>query len=217
MFHLLLVEDQLRTRDELYELLREDFPDAWIETASTVTDGSQKISSAAASRQPFDIAVLDFKLPIRQGENPEINESLCAEIKSQMPQTLVIHITSFNEDLAVNEHIARYHSSKSPLRMELINKTDARIMNWTERLIREIKSFLISRQIGELFDPSIEPAVARGEAIAGRRWKHKLEALRRDIAAYWKDLDGETKEQVNRHFLTQEYQQQIRVTLRLPE
>lgn len=213
MFRLLLVEDNLRALDELRALLQEVFRNALIETASTVEDGLRLISVAAAGRQPIDIAILDFKLPIRQGENAEINESLCGEIKSKMPQTLVIHITSFNEDPDVNKHIARYHSSKNSPRVELINKTDDKVSNWTEKLLREIKSYLISRQIDNLF----EMAEARGGIQYGGGWKHKLEALRREIATYWKGLDDATKDRVRKYFVTAEDGQQVRVTLRLPE
>lgn len=211
MFRILLVEDILNTLEELRGLLREVFPDALIEIASTVAEGRDKIRTAAANSQSFDIAVLDFKLPAYKGLNPEIDESLCQEIKSGMPETLVIHITAFHEDSAVIKHIARHHTGKSGPRAELIQKNDY----WAEKLLSEIKAYLIERQLYSLFEKQAEATEIRKVLSSSGSLTHMLAALSRDIAAYWHDLDDATKARIREYFETTEDKQQVRVTLRL--
>lgn len=207
MFRILLVEDILNTLEQLRELLQEVFPNLLIETASTVAEGQNKIKSS----QTFDIAILDFKLPVEKGLTPEIDKSLCQEIKSRMPQTLVIHITAFHEDDAVNKHIARYHAGKNDPSAELIQKGD----DWPEKLISKIKAYLIEQQLYNLFEKQAEAAGARKVSRGSGSFTHMLAALSRDIVAYWSDLDDPTKAKIREYFETAEDKQQVRVTPRL--
>lgn len=211
MFRVLLVEDILNTLEELHALLQEVFPNALIETASTVEEGQDKIRTAAAGNQSFDIAILDFKLPAHKGLNPEIDESLCKEIKFRMPETLVIHITAFHEDPAVAKHIARHHTGINAPRAELIQKN----AHWPEKLLGEIKAYLIGRQLDSLFGRQTDAAEARKTISGSGSLTHSLAALSRDIAAYWRDLDDATKARIQEYFETTEDKQQVRVSLRL--
>ena len=211
MFRILLVEDVLRTLEELRELLQDVFPNASLETASTVADGQNKIWTAATNNQPFDIAILDFKLPAHKGLNPEIDESLCQEIKSKMPKTLVIHITAFHEDSAVTTHIAKHHTGKNAPRVELIQKND----DWPEKLLSEIKAYLIERQLDSLFDGQTDATEARKVVRSSGSLTHALAALSRDIANHWHDLDDATRARIREYFETTEDEQQVRVSLRL--
>jgi DNA-binding response OmpR family regulator len=211
MIHILLVEDKSNTLEELYELLREVFPDALIETASTVAEGKDKIRTAAANDQPFGIAILDFKLPTHKGLNPEIDESLCREIKSRMPETLVIHITAFHEDPAVARHITQYHTGINAPKVELIQKT----AYWPEKLLSEIKTYLIRRQLDILFEGQADVPETRKAKSSSGSLTHSLAALSRDITTYWWDLDDATRERIGEYFETTVDNQQVRVNLRL--
>src|SRR5262245_1531850 len=211
MFRILLVEDNLNTLEELCELLREVFPQTIIEFASIVDEGLKKISIATTKKQPFDIAVLDFKLPAHKGLNPEIDETLCQEIKSGMPETLVIHITAFHEDSAVIKHIAQHHAGNNDPRSELIQKSN----DWPEKLLSRMKAYLIDRQLHRLFEKQAEPASVRNTVNRSGSLTHMLAALSRDIVAYWPDLDDSTKARIRKYFETAEDKQQVRLTLRL--
>jgi len=136
---------------------------------------------------------------------------LCQEIKSKMPETLVIHITAFHEDSAVIKHIARHHTGKNAPRVELIQK-DA---YWPEKLLSEIKAYLIEQQLNSLFEKQAEANEARKASKSTGSLTHMLAALNRDIVAYWHDLDDATKARIREYFETTEDKQQVRVTLRL--
>ncbi len=211
MFCILLVEDELHTREVLRDLLKEVFTGALIEIASTVEEGRQKIKAAASDNRPFDIAILDFKLPVGKGEFPDFDESLCKEIRDKMPDALVIHITRYHLEPFVTSHISAYHTGKNAPRVELIQKTD----KWSEKLLGEIKAHLIKRQLDSLFEGQIDTTEARKALRSGGSLTHALAALSRDIAAYWHDLDDETKARIREYFELTEDKQQVRVNLRL--
>jgi CheY-like chemotaxis protein len=209
MFRILLVEDILNTLDELRELLKEAFSDVLVETASTVEEGLDKIKVAEGRNQPFDVAILDFKLPAHKGLNPETDETLCIEIKSRMPGTLVIHITAFHEDVAVAKHITRHHTGKNTPRVELIQKS----AYWPEKLLSATKSYLIEQRLGALFERQIGGSEARKAMSGAGSLTHQLAALSRDIATYWRDIDEPTKKEIRDNFEITEDEQGVHVTL----
>jgi CheY-like chemotaxis protein len=217
MFRILIVEDVLHTLEELCSVLQEEFPTALVEMASTVEEGSKKIAIAASSNQPFDFAILDFNLPARKGENPEINESLCREIKSKMPETLVMHITAFHEDPAVIKHIALHHARPNTPRAEIINKTDntGKTGSWVDKLLSEIKTNLIDRQLVNLFGRQADMNDFRADKKHGGSLTHKLATLGRDITAYWHDLDDPIKTKIQEYFDVSANTAPVRATLRL--
>jgi len=215
MFHILIVEDVLNTLQELCELLHEVFPDLTIESADNVAIGLALIRQAADREQFFDIAILDFRLPPARGENDEIDESLCREIKQQMPDTLVIHITSFHKEQRVIDHIARFHSRKNTPRAELIPKK----ASWTEKLLAEVKAHLygqlIEDQLATIFAPSGIDGITRGAGMQAQgSLTHKLAALSRDIANYWRDLSENTRAKIQKYYIVNEMPEDTRVRLR---
>ncbi len=216
MFCILLVEDELHTREVLRDLLKEVLTSALIDTASTVEEGRQKIKVAASDNRPFDVAILDFKLPVGKGEYPEFDESLCEEIRDKMPEALVIHITRYHEESFVTSHISAYHTGKNAPRVELIQKTD----KWSEKLLSEIKAYLIQQQLYSLFEKQAKATEARKVVGSSGSLTHALAALSRDIEAYWHDLDDATKARIREYFETTEVEttedkQQVRIGLRL--
>lgn len=216
MFHILIVEDVLNTLEELRELLKEVFPDmVQIEPADNVEAGLAIIQKAATDERLFDIAILDFRLPAAPGEPDVIDEKLCQAIKEHMPDTLVIHITSFQKDEAVINHIDRKHSPKSP-RAAVIPKT----AYWTVKLLEEVKAHLygqvIERQLISLFGLfSVEGLTQRGMSPARGSLTHGLAALSRDIVTYWRDLSESTKSKIEKYFIVNDEQEVVRIGLRI--
>lgn len=213
MFSIFLVEDIETSRDELHQLLSEVFPGTTIDPASTVTEGLEKIKAAAAEKWSYDIAILDFKLPVHTGETPKVDESICQAIKASMPTALVIHITSYSEDPQVVQHIRRYHTGKDGPRVEFTHKT----AYWPEKLIAQIKTYYIEIQMDRLFGPKGAPLV-RDRKMYGniRDMTQPLATLTRDITGYWKALDESTKERIHSYFNVNDEQAPVRVSLRLP-
>lgn len=215
MFSILIVEDVDNTLEELSVLLKETFPGSLIETATNVKDGSGKIGLAVDNNKAFDVAILDFKLPASRGENPEIDESLCKEIKDKIPETLVIHITAYLKDEKVTKHVAEFHAGKNAPRVELVEKT----VYWPEKLLAEMRSYLYSSHVNSkltsLFDGKPFSQDAKARKLEGTRGSrtHELAALSREIRAYWDDLDVATKSRVRRFFTVIEEEGQVHVSL----
>jgi CheY-like chemotaxis protein len=213
MFRILIVEDELNTLEELRELLQEEFPDVLIKTALTVNEGKDKIRDAIMRNRPFSIAILDFKVPLDKGHNPEVDESLCEEISSRMPETLVIHITAFHEDQDVDRHISKYHTGINAPR---IGRTIQKNAYLPEKLLGEIKSYFIERQMDTLVGPkAMVPARNLESGRISGGLTQPLATLIRDIATYWSDLGDETKERVRGRFSVNDEQTPVRVSLRL--
>jgi hypothetical protein len=212
MFRILIVEDDLNTLEELREVLQEEFPDVLIETALTVNEGRDKIRDAVMRNRPFSIAILDFKVPLDKGHNPEVDESLCRGISSRMPETLVIHITSFHEDQDVDRHIRKYHTGINAPR---IGRPIQKNAFWPEKLVGEIKSHFIERQMDALVGPkAMSPARNLESGRIGASATQPLGTLTRDIATFWNGLHDETKERVRDYFIVNDEQPPVRVSLR---
>ena len=89
MFRILIVEDRDNTREQLFRLFSEEFPKAKIEKAGTVREALKKIHSLNSRGLYYHAVILDFKLPESMGENPEIDVSICNEIRDKMPESFV--------------------------------------------------------------------------------------------------------------------------------
>jgi CheY-like chemotaxis protein len=220
MSRLLLVEDVEGTLDQLYKLLTEVFADfAHIDPARSVAEGLQLIERAARERLPYDVAILDFKLPRESGHHPEIDESLCRAIQEQMRHTLVIHITAFPQDPLVLSHLERWHNAPTEPRASCVSKLNG---GWARELIETLQSYLygsrIQEQLEELLGVGASgaalPARATTRTRGDRSLTHSLARLCRDISAYWPYLDAFLKKRINTYFVVDADQHPIRVGLK---
>jgi DNA-binding NarL/FixJ family response regulator len=215
MFRILLVEDQPNTLEELRSLLLEVFPNSLVATAETVAAGLQIINAAAPL--PFEVAILDFKLPAHSGENPEVDQSLCLALQETMPETLVIHITAFHEDPLVLSHIAHYHASPKMPPGELLHKTDG----YSDKLVKQLRAYLyggqINRQMDELFGKHASAGLGaqRQNNLGRTHLTHALAALCRAITTYWPYLDDATRTRVDHYFHVNPHADPVQVNLRL--
>ena len=90
MLHILVVDDEEDLLDSIGSSFAKDFPESTIETALVLNHGMALIKKAVENRWPYDLAVLDFKLPKDLGDEIEVDESLCQEISKYMKNTLVM-------------------------------------------------------------------------------------------------------------------------------
>ncbi len=102
---ILIVEDRADTLDHLQRFLSEKFKDLKVQGAMTLTEAKKLIGNAATSDTPYDIAVLDFKLPSIEGGPLETNQSLYHQIRENMRDTVVVHTTAYPHDSQFMEHI----------------------------------------------------------------------------------------------------------------
>jgi CheY-like chemotaxis protein len=215
---ILIVEDDTDTREQLAALFREVLSNAHITTAADVTDAHSHLQLALEKRRPFDIAILDFKLPRSLGEYSEIDESICCRIRDTMPGTLVAHVTGFLDDAVVREHIRAVHSPADPLGF-VLDKSNA---DFATELVRQTQRYLygayIAKHLSELFDTGgadrtsrLAPAGSRGSSadISAR-----LLTVTGAIALSWGLLGSDIRHRVLNHFEVQEMGKSVQVVLR---
>ena len=210
-FRILIVEDDDDARQQLVALFREVFPNARIDAAGTVEEGLKLIRDAVGRKEPYDIAILDFKLPRSQGENPEVDESLCMEIRDSMRKTIVGHITGFPNDEIVKSHVERIHPFTDP-RGFFIDKKGEK--NWTTDLLDKTTRYLytirIEAQMEQLFGRAGTTATPAGEFARfgasgpGVSLTTSIASLCSDIGQSWKYLDDTAKHRIATQFSVNE-------------
>jgi len=95
---ILIVEDEPGTVRNLTSKLEAAIPDADVESAETVMDGQNLLNIAYDHHRPYDVAILDFKLPKDKGSPTEEGDYSLAFLRDLCPDTLIIHITAWPGD-----------------------------------------------------------------------------------------------------------------------
>jgi len=222
MFRILIVEDIQDTLQQLKALISEAIvePDGStgvnVHTAESVSTARQMIEE---SRKPYHAVVLDFKLPEQVGLESLVDESLCLLIRRMKLPTLVAHITAYSGDPVVREHLERVHHERvDPWALDL-SKTDG---DYAIKLVEGLKSYLfgmrIEQQIRMLFGEQEELSFAvRGRVMnppprTERSRTHDMAALRRDIIAYWHDLDDMLRARIRQVFYVDDKSEPVRIS-----
>lgn len=230
MFNILIVDDDKDTADVIKMLIDVEIPDAKVETALTVEAARRAILEASRSRLTFDAFILDMKLPEVSGGHPEVDETLCRDVRKFMPKALVAHITAYlhqdgddnlTEHEDVTKHLDRFHGKRFGNRAIWFWKLD---QTYTEDLVNELKSFLygqlIQEEIRRVFnlDEEAAPPTQSRKRFAhprrgGRSLTHELGALTREISARWDALDEDVREHVKDIFMVREDGEEVIVSL----
>ena len=222
MFRILIVEDVIETLELLKALISEGIvepdgsPGVRIHTAVSVSEAMQMIREA---RKPYHAVVLDFKLPEQRGVESLVDESLCLAVRRMQLPTLVAHITAYDEDPVVKEHLERVHQERVDRWGLKLSKTDE---DYGIKLVRGLKAYLygmrIEEQIRMLFGEQealsfagrarLMPTPGRIESSR----THDLAALCRDIVAYWHDLDDMLHGRIRQIFHVDDRSDPVRVS-----
>jgi len=220
MFRFLVVEDDPHTLAQLKELLKEEFADAFVDTADTVEQGRELLKAAARAGQGYDAALLDFRLPSSLGENPEIDYSLCNEVRKMQLGTLVIHMTGVKNHPGIQKHLEESHSEPSDPWPFFVSKLDSA---WGAVLLKRLKTFLFSKEIAVQMDdlflhPSPAGSAARTAALRRPTPReggvtHRLAVLVQCIEQHWPDLSETLKERIRATFVVDTVGNEVRVSL----
>lgn len=220
MFGFLVVEDEEPTLKAIKQLLSEEFAGSSVDTAVSVAEGSQRLATAFQKGRSYDAALLDFKLPSSSGENPEIDYSLCEEVRRKHPRTLVIHMTSHDGDPAILRHLAESHNDPTGPWPVIVSKRD---INWPSVLRRRLRTFLFTREIAMQMDEVfgyLPAADSFGRSAALRRptardggVTHRLAVLTQNIEKHWPDLSETLKERIRATFVVDAAGDEVRVSL----
>lgn len=207
-FRVLVVEDDLTALELLEKLIKRAVPGVIIVSARTVTDAHKLIAEALNTQKPFDLAILDFKLPRdRPEENPEIDVSICQLLTRRMPESVIGHVTSHMEDRDVVAHNREAHppGQKKGFVVGKISGGDS--PSTDEDLPRLVRQ--------SLYDPWIENEIGRLVAATSPQtvrmarsgdWDRpagittRLMRLKLEIAQYFGCLSPRNQEWVREYF-----------------
>ncbi len=221
VFRFLIVEDVEDTLEIMRDRLAREFLGSQVDTASTVVEARRRIHEATSKERPYQVAVLDFKLPREAGGYPEIHDELCPLFRDTMPDALVVHITAFDEDKVIRQHVDRIHMD--PLQPSPAAMVSKREITWPAKTLRIMKAYLygtiISEHLDDLFSGArglalVTPGVAaRGGMHTAHGTTHALATVRHEIEAYWGDLDDRLKDRIRHIFDVDESRQPIGINL----
>ncbi len=217
MFRILIVEDIKHTLEQLFDLIALHFPDSQIDQAATIREALALLGTAETEGWEYDAVILDFRLPVDEGEHPDGAELLCLAIRQKMPQAFIAHITAYPNDEEVKAHMQRVHREQAGYSAIDLSKLE---VIWPEKLVDQLKQFLkgqrIEAQLEALFPSALtsRAGAGRDRVRAAGGVTHQLAALTRDIVDFWPDLDEKTKEKVRQFFQVDETGKTIKVSLK---
>jgi hypothetical protein len=226
MFRILIVEDIQGTLKEWVSTITEAFTEpngdvsVSIHTAASVSEAKQAIE-AHYKKRPYHAVILDANLPPEPGHPPRIDESLCELVRTVMKSTLVVHITMFEDDPIVKEHLRLFHKEQVDPRSFALSKSAQASIQLVKRLRGFLYSMRVEEQMNSIFGQQKELSfAARGRSRAVPQRSHierdstlDIAALRRDIVAHWSDLDDLLKERIQRVFRVDHESVPVRISL----
>ncbi len=199
MFRILIVEDEPTTSEELQEIITEEIDDASVEIAMNVPEAIACIEKAKKSNQLLHAVVLDMMLPPEAGKTATLDETICRALRRVMPYTLIAHITAFDDDPNVTNHLESIHGpSEIDLSFSLAKEPNngQQKGGYSLQLIERLRPFLyglrIEEQLNELFNggglAGYPVTRARPDNTSHRSKTFELAALTRNISNDWKYL-----------------------------
>ena len=210
MFRILIVEDVEDTLHQLVTFISECFSDigegtiSEIHGALSATQGRKFIEEAFGQKQPYDAVILDLNLPDQIGLPARVDESVCSMIVTLMPSTLIAHITAYQDDDVVREHLQKAHFENVASDCVVFSKVD---YEYPIHLVEHLKTTFLGRRLEEHMNKiwgDCSPAflaTSRRRGVGDERSRaHELAALRRDIEANWAYLDERVQRRIRDTF-----------------
>lgn len=144
---ILIVEDVDEVRQDLRAALERKCPETAvvIDEACCVREAKEHIEALKERGLAYDIALLDFRLPLEAGGNPEGDEELCPAISAMNREALVVHMTAFIEDSTILGHIAGQHQGPSAVPLGLVDKVSDPL--WIRHVTDSIRSYLAGQYV----------------------------------------------------------------------
>jgi CheY-like chemotaxis protein len=220
MFRILLVEDDPPTVSQITKAIEEEIPQARVDSATTVQEAVTCLNKYAT--RPYDAIILDFRLPASTGEHDEVDESVCFEARTLMPDALMVHITAFEDDPQIIHHLKDVHETQFGNKAIRLWKLETK-KNIANELLDRLKPELYGQRVMKLlrglFNLQNSPAAAtnlRKRFVRGRRTgrsrTHDLDIVTQAIACYWPSLAEDVKKQIRQIFSVKERGTQVIVS-----
>jgi CheY-like chemotaxis protein len=174
--------------------LQKAFPESLVDVAGTVAEAEAKLRTSIEEGRPYDVVILDFMLPPdTPGQNPEPDHSLGYLVRDYSIQSLIIHVTAYQNDPRFKSFL-RYKDASSDVGRLCVAKGEG----WTKQLVEAIQHNLVPYrlrlQFDSLFrrqrDPSLRQVAPRGWA-AGRSERRRsldIATLCAEASRHWEFL-----------------------------
>lgn len=151
-FRVLIVEDSASTANQLLGLLRDSFPTLEVDSALTQDEALSQVNAAADQHKQYDLVFLDFKLPRRPGEVPEVNQEVYRTLRDRSAQSFVVHTSAYAHDPEITRRILS-EATQAPFRPRsvFLSKLDN---SWTKDLVGIVGDALRTRP-GTAHEPGL--------------------------------------------------------------
>jgi hypothetical protein len=149
--------------------LRRKFPFAQIDEAGSRQEAKTLIKAALNPYQPYDIAILDLKLPEVTGELETRDTSLASLIIDTFGRltTRLIQWTAFPEDTSIDKFREQSTIPQSGIVYEVLSKRD---IGWPRKMEEFINRFVAEKTVGSwLDDDYFKQMRNRSLAVISRR------------------------------------------------
>ena len=207
---ILIVEDEKSTRENLIDVLKQHFPSGVIEYTEDVDQALDMIHR----HEPFDIAILDVRLPKSLGLANERNDrSICNRIRDTSGATAVFHFSSHLEEADIKQHLEDVHSND-----KYAPWFDKRDVDYPTKIVNAIKCYLYGQKIAvkmrDLLGVEEIHVRVRTTPIA-RRYSltNELADLFADIVEYWDYLDESLRKAIRKNLNLDDTDHPTRVSL----
>ncbi len=209
LFWILVVEDVSDTLEQLVSLIQESIGEVGIDKAVAVDAAIKMIRQRRKEAVRYDLAILDFKLPAGQGDDPEVDETVCRELRRD--RVPIIHITGFPNDPIIQAHMNTVHQRPdlAGANVSLLPKD----RGWARRIVDLVRPYhrdQVSRAVaGELEavfghlamgSTPVEGVCCRRRSSGRKCGTHAMIRLRAQIEHNWPYLDEATRETIRRIF-----------------
>jgi hypothetical protein len=162
-----LAEDDVPVATNLRKLLNFRLPGSGdrLVHATSVEAGRTELERFRFTGQPLDLVVLDFKLPMKTGENEESDFSLAMAVREWFPKAFIVQMTAHGTDPEIQRFVQSWGTAHNPEAYCFVPKLDCPMPHLADIIVRAAHTRRVRQTFEELF-----PRERReGGGLAGSR------------------------------------------------
>lgn len=192
-FRLLLVEDDKNLNNDLTLIIRNRFEGIHVDSAENARDALKLLSQ----RVPYDLSLLDIRIPVSPGDHPEVNWDVAARLKDL--KVASICITGYRNSVDVEEYLQQRKLDDPPIKI-LTKRLNS---EFVPKLLNEIQDWLQKRACRIVSSQVLKVFEGNGDEVGPGSGTGELMELQQQILRYWSCLDEETQKLVLQRFVVE--------------
>lgn len=210
VFTILVVQRDEPAVQNFWPILRQTFQSSRIAFGNSVSGGTGLIEMVLNCGAIYDIALVDIRLPSKEGNPPRVDSTICGMLTNKIPETLIIHTDEDDENEAVNEHF-----EGERLLGKQVSFVCRGFEGWEQGVIGQMKEWLYGHPIEKQLDILFGPGGEEGEPCYRRNsLASDLAHLRQNIIDHWYDLSGDLQRRIRQHFCVESgFEGPVRISL----